>query len=387
MRFRAFVLISMIFGVLLAGCHHSMRSHPSEPVAKQPSQPGYTAEQRYATTWQYEAWTLAGEPVEMTLVRPSGNGLFPLVIYLPGLGESSNGGAVWRQAWAQGGYAVLSLQSAANGEAILSSARARRGDFRDLAKEQFSNGALAKRLAILRSLFEELDRRHNSGALDGVDMSRIALTGFDLGAQTVMTAAGETNNGSELFPLPKSVKCVIALSPYADFTGAGFEQRFASIHVPVLSVTSVDDTDPYGLVTAATIRRAPFEHMPPGQKYLLSLVNAPHALIAGKQTPTVEKDVLGRDETPRATIGDGPNQGSGTGRRKGRRGGSNETRDSTSSSSQQVSSVAWAAHLARVQSVTAAYLDSNLKNDGVAREWLAREARRWLGNAAELIVK
>jgi dienelactone hydrolase len=387
MRARTLVFIPIMLGVVVGGCHHAMRSHPSEPVAQQPSQPGYMAEQRYATTWTYEAWTLAGEPVEMTLVRPSGNGLFPLVIYLPGLGESSSGGAAWRQAWAQAGYAVLSLQVPANGETILSSAQARRGDFRDLAKEPYSKGALANRLAILRSLFEELNRRHNNGALDGVDLSRIALAGFDLGAQTVMAAAGETNNDSEPFQLPTAVKCVIAFSPYADFTGASFEQRFASVHVSVLSVTSMGDIDPYGLVTAASIRRAPFEHMPPGQKYLLSLVDAPHALIAGKETPSVEKDVLGRDEAPRATTGDGTSQGSGTGRRRSRRGSSSESRNTTSSSSRQMSSVAWAAQLARVQSVTAAYLDTNLKNDVAAREWLARDARRWLGDTAELIVK
>jgi alpha-D-ribose 1-methylphosphonate 5-triphosphate synthase subunit PhnH len=58
-----------------------------------------------------------------------------------------------------------------------------------------------------------------------------------------------------------------------------------------------------------------------------------------------------------------------------------------SSSSRPVSSAAWAAQLSRVQSVTTAYLDTNLKNDRVAGEWLTRDARRWLGDDAELIVK
>jgi len=40
-----------------------------------------------------------------------------------------------------------------------------------------------------------------------------------------------------------------------------------------------------------------------------------------------------------------------------------------------------------VQSVTTAYLDTNLKNDGVAKEWLARDARRWLGDEADFLVK
>jgi dienelactone hydrolase len=387
MRSHALVLVSIILAILIAGCQHSTRSNTTEPVAKQPRQPGYIAEQRYATTSIYEAWTLAGEPVDMTLLRPSGSGLFPLVIYLPGLGEPSSAGAAWRYAWAEAGYAVVSLQSVANGDTLWSSAQARRGDFPDLARERFSRGALAKRLAVLRSLFEELNHRRDSGALRGVDVSRIALAGFDLGAQTVMAAAGETGYDVEPFALPGTVKCVVVLSPYADFTGAGFEKRFATIQVSVLSVTSTDDTDPYGLVSAAAIRRAPFEHMPPGQKYLLSLVNAPHALIAGKETPSADNSVLAQEDSPRATSGDASNQGSGAGHRRGRRSGGNESSGMKSSSSRPVSSVAWAAQLARVQSVTTAYLDTNLKNDRVAGEWLTRDARRWLGDEAELIVK
>jgi dienelactone hydrolase len=394
MRSHALVFVSIILAVLIAGCQHSTRSNTAEPVAKQPRQPGYVAEQRYATTSMHEAWTLAGEPVDMTLVRPSGSDLFPLVIYLPGLGEPSSAGAAWRHAWAQAGYAVVSLQSVANGETLWSSAQARTGDFPDLAREHFSRRALAKRLAVLRSLFEELNHRHDTGALRGVDVSRIALAGFDLGAQTVMAAAGETGYDVEPFALPGAVKCVVVLSPYAEFTGTDFGQRFSTIHVSVLSVTSADDTDPYGLVSAAAIRRAPFEHMPPGQKYLLSLVNAPHALIAGKETPSADNSVLAQEASPRATSGDASNQGSGTGRRRGdggsqrgRRGGGNESSGMKSSSSGQVSSVAWAAQLARVQSVTTAYLDTNVKNDRVAGEWLTRDARRWLGDDANLIAK
>jgi hypothetical protein len=232
-------------------------------VATQPHQPGYIAEQRYATTTIHETWTLAGEPVEMTVVRPTGNGVLPLIIYLPGLGEPSSGGLAWRNAWAQAGYAVLSLQSATNGETILTSAHARRAEFLDLAREQFSRAGLARRLAILRDAFEELNRRQGRGALAGVDLSHIALAGLDLGAQTVMAAAGESGYGIEPFALPPAVQCVIVLSPYADFAGASFDRRFATVHVSVLSVTSVNDTDSYGLVAAPAIRRAPFEHMPP----------------------------------------------------------------------------------------------------------------------------
>lgn len=387
------LLVAAIATLLAAGCQQTTRPNMADSVPKPPRRSGYVAEQHYATASLREAWSLGGEPVEVTLLRPSGNGLFPLVIYLPGLGEPSNAGAAWRQAWAQAGYAVLAFQPSSQGEAIWASAQARRGDFAELAKEQFSRRALAKRLAVLRDVLDELDRRRNGGALAGVDTARLALAGFEIGAQTVMAAAGETGFDIEPFALPSAVKCVIAFSPYADFAGAGFERRFATIHVPVLSVTSMDDADPYGLVTPPAIRRAPFEHMPPGQKYLLSLVNAPHALIAGKEAPSVDDGAPAPDDSPRTKSSDGTNPGSGTGRRRSgggsqasRRNGGNDS-SGHPSSSRAVTSAAWTAELGQAQSVTTAYLDADLKHDEVAREWLDKDARRWLGDEADLVVK
>ena len=251
------------------------------------------------------------------------------------------------------------------------------------------------RLRVLHDVLEELARRHDSGALDGIDTSRIALAGFELGAQTAMVAAGETETGIPPFALPAAVKCVIAFSPYADFSGASFDERFAMIHLPVLSATSMDDTDPYGLVPAPALRRVPFDYMPAGQKYLLSLFNAPHTLISGKETPGGESSAPAQDDSPRTKSSDGTTQGSGAGRRRGtggasqgtRRGGVNEPGGANSSSLRPVSSAAWTAELGQAQSVTTAYLDANLKRDVIASEWLTKDARRSLGDAAYLIVK
>jgi hypothetical protein len=49
-----------------------------------------------------------------------------------------------------------------------------------------------------------------------------------------------------------------------------------------------------------------------------------------------------------------------------------------SSSAQRVLEVA------QVQSVTTAFLDAIVKNDPVGSEWLSRNAKRWLGESADL---
>ena len=59
----------------------------------------------------------------------------------------------------------------------------------------------------------------------------------------------------------------------------GLERDFRSVGLPVLWVTSFEDTDPYGLITTAALRRAPFQYLPTGRKYLL-LSATPRALLA-----------------------------------------------------------------------------------------------------------
>jgi hypothetical protein len=42
---------------------------------------------------------------------------------------------------------------------------------------------------------------------------------------------------------------------------------------------------------------------------------------------------------------------------------------------------------ALVQAVSTAFLDATVKNDDIAREWLTRDAARWLGDSALLRIK
>jgi len=352
----------------------------SDAVVERHVKRGYAPDRADATTAARETWTVDGEPIEVSLLAPSGDGRYPLVVFLPGLGDTAESALAWRKAWAEAGYAVLAVQPASEGNAIWKSEQARLGDFSAIARAHFSAMSLARRARLLDGVFAELSRRASSATLAHVDASRIAVAGFDLGAQTAMIVAGQSVDGVSAIRWPASVKSVIALSPYADFSGMGLAADFREIRMPVLGVTSGEDTDAYGLVTSASVRRAPFQYMPPGRKYLLVLAGAPHSLISGRESPDVASsrgsaDAGGGALSSRAARG------------AGWRGGRDRGDGGPGATGASSTTVNWKMELADAKVVCVAFLDATVKDDSVAREWLQKDAQRWLGDLGQLSSK
>ena len=376
----ALVIASLVCSMTL-GCASKSGGSTDDFAVTPSAEGGYVVNRRYETVSTRDTWTVDEEALDVSLLLPAPSGAYPLVVYLPGLGELSDAGLSWRQAWARAGYAVLSVQPTKFGPAIWASSRARAGDFFNIAHDAFSVPSLAARTQIARTALEQVSRRQHdarSTAFTRIDLTRIAVAGFDLGAQTALMAAGARVPGVEPLHLPDGVKGVIVLSPYAD--ASEVESNFQPIRLPVLSVTSRLDTDAYGLIGTAAIRRMPFQYMPPGEKYLLLLASAPHTELAGarpassrdgKDTEDAAEDdkVLG-DETAEVYEGE----------RKKRR-----KPDYSAARAEKL------AQLARVQSqvqaVTTAYLDAIIRNDAAAAEWLSKNARAWLGDSGELLSK
>lgn len=134
------------------------------------------------TAWD-DVWTLGEMPVDVSWMGPTQPQAAPLILYLPGLGEDSRAAARWRRAWAEAGYAVLSLQPVSEGRAVYSSAEAQVGSFRSLAQKHFSREALALRVRVVDEAQAELRRQAATGRpeLTGIDWQRVAVAGFDLG--------------------------------------------------------------------------------------------------------------------------------------------------------------------------------------------------------------
>jgi len=364
---------------------------PNPAAVKRYADQGYVPERRFETTSAQETWTIGAKLVDVALLAPAPPGTYPVVIYLPGLGEAPSAGLSWRQAWARAGYAVVSVQASQYGPEVWSSRLARAGDFVGVAREAFSASSLQARTQLMQDLLDRISRPPRSGgasAFDRIDASRVAVAGYDLGAQTAMIVAGENVRGVDPLHVPAGVKCVVAISPYADFSGMGMERNFQSVRLPVLSVTGPLDKDAYGLITSAAVRRAPFQYMPVGQKYLLVLPGAPHSVLAGAGAAAGGEPKGGAKAAPGSTQDAGPDadvmsdEASSADADR-----SNQKRRARAPGARGPSAAEQAKVQTQVQSVTTAFLDAIVKDDSIASEWLNRNAKRWLGDSAELTWK
>ncbi len=380
------------YGVLalafLAGCSSSPppRMLPPDPQVQHFAGKGYMSEEQFSINTVPLSWVNGDHSFDVMLSVPVRAAKYPLVIYLPGLGEPRTAGEGWRNAWAQAGYAVLSVQLLGADADAWQSRAARNGDFKGVVRERYHPVAVAERQAALMALFDTLKRRAAQGdeTLRNVDLSRIALAGYDLGAYAAMVGAGERYvKERPVSALP--VAAVIALSPHAGFSGPGFDERYTGLNLPVLSITGNGDVDSYGVVTSSSVRTAPFQHMPGGAKYLLMLDDVRHELFGGgPQIIVREKEIKIDDDKmfDRADRGERGPQGPG-GRR---RNGPSEDVDGGGRNG-GIPNSQWGYGQSVVRSVTTAFLDTHLKNDTFSREWLSRDARRWLRDTAELTVK
>lgn len=374
---------------------------------------GYTAATTATAEPHRDMWLLGDEEIVIELLVPQSGTRSPLVVYLPGLGEPAEAGATWRNAWAQAGYAVASLQTGPGGT-LWSSASGRNGDFAKVARELFAVKALATWIERVAFVLHGIARRAKAGEsiYARIDTDRIAVAGFDLGAQTALAVAGEKHPGMTDMPAMPGLRAVIALSPQAILARGGFAERFGDIRLPTLTITGTEDVDPYGIVDSPYTRQAPFNYMPPGGKYLLVIEDGTHQLMAGGNRPLAAAEdgngpagVPPRGDGQREPSGGmgrggpGGGRGGGMGGPGGGRGGSGGPGGMEGgpggasggrpdgASLRRSAGIGLQRQTVIVERVSIAFLDAVVKDDPVAREWLARDAVRWGDPLARLKMK
>jgi len=403
------LFLSLAVAAVLAAC--AGRHEPPKPSGEESErllQGAYRpSARRPVHGWDAE-WQVAGQTVEVSWLAPEQAEGAPLILYLPGLGEGSRGGVQWRRAWAEAGYAVLSVQPQQYGRAIYSSPEAQAGVFRPLARRSFAEPALAARIAVLDQVLAELRRRAQGGepSLAGVDWQTLVVAGFDLGAQTAAALAGERTGEAAASP-GWQPKAAILLSPYvAEESGIG---RFGHISTPLLALTGPRDEDPFGWVDPPGRRQLLWQGLRVSGSYQLIATEASHRLLGGSfdnlpdpggpeaGAPPPDRSGGGAGGAPGGGGGGGaPPGGSGpggaggggrggpggAGSGGGKGGGSGG--GSRLGHGQGMEERVDPRQMARLLSLSLAFLDARVRDAAAARQWLEQDAAHWLEASGRL---
>ncbi|MDY0748571.1 hypothetical protein SNE35_28995 [Paucibacter sp. R3-3] len=338
-----------ISALLLAACsgpgpHRAPPDREAQARVAQLTASGYRAPEQ-ALTVTMQRWIIAGEALPVDLALPAGSaGRLPLIVYLPGMGESARAGVRWRQLWAHAGYAVLSVQPLPDDELAWSSELARAADFKGLARERRQPAQTEARLRIILAVLEQARARAAAGdaLMRRVDFGNVGIAAYELGAQAALAA-----------PLQAQAKALLLLGPV-------LPERTESIATPLLLVSSRRDQDPTGLDPDPPKRsRAAFEAQ--DSATLLMLGRASHTALAGAPE-------LGPDEL------DEPSSG------RGRRGGGR--REPTFSDAAPVRANEDDSAVV-IEAASLAFWDANLRGSSEARGWLRERAPAWSQGLAE----
>jgi hypothetical protein len=395
---------ALVAAVLLAGCGGGP---PKVRVEEQQQQREFAsrgyAPQGEPVATQPVLWRMRGDDVRLTLTMPAASAAAPrpVVVYLPGLGESDTAGIRWRRAWAAAGYAVLSLQPLDDDAAAWSSELARSAEFTELGRRHYADAQMRKRLARLDELLAEAQRLGRQGQNQGpgpgpapgpgdgawrlLDWSKTVVAGYELGAQTAMAVAGERQPDGSVLSL-KSVQPVAAIVISPQVFAQPDAARYRELAIPVLGLTGPDDSDVLGLVREVQWRQAPFAAMPAGRGWLLSVNEVRHAALGGNEprpedTEREQKRIRAAEEQAQSQ----PQGRRGGGGGRGGRGQEGPTRmapvpavpDYRQLHEQQLGMTA-------AQQVSVAFLDWQLKRADAARGWLGAPAAAWMRGVGAL---
>lgn len=380
---------SLAFLLLIVnGCSHEPSRPPPDEIQAELDRfgAGATYQPNGLTKGQEikEQWKNGARTLDILFVAPEEPGTYPLVVYLPGLGQDAGSAPLWREAWVKGGFAVLVIQNTRDAIALSHLNAADRHDLKSIGHEHCNLKSLEGRISDVTSALQSLDERRREGKIPFTQAraDQTAMAGFDLGAQTLQVILGEDIKGlSHREPLPK-IQAALLLSPHVDMAKGGIQHRFDTLDTPLLVVTGSDDHDPWGM-TSPSVRSAPWQQAQPGQKILLNLSNGTHRQLAGidPQSEKPEDQEEDPDEVRHAE-----EEGMLFGRRSrgGPDGRATQFADARRGFGPGYNPRHYGRQLAAIQKISTAFLSSTLRKDKSAEDWLRNDAPRWLGSAGQL---
>ncbi|MEY4718277.1 MAG: hypothetical protein RL563_895 [Pseudomonadota bacterium] len=409
----------------------------TEKLSEILQQGGYQAPRTLAIESRSQQWYNAGAELQVTITAPTSPGPYPLIIYLPGLGEDAEAGSLWRETWAKAGYVVFSLQPteianalkdlqsqtldddqsmarkprkqdeidrmlpAADDETTSQQRRAvteiaRNSELRYLGHTHFAPANLQQRLNHVLWCFSRFKQLAQTGQapFTQANLAKVIVAGFELGAQTTSALAGEQADIS--LPSHDDFRPLgyLQLSPVVDLAGGNLRKRFQNLQQPMLVITSQQDEDPYA-ISSASARTSLWEFAPADMKYLLLLKDAGHRMLAGSDRGDRSQQAFNSHEAEDSFNPFSSESGAGRSNRRQKMSSGtiasqrhwSDIDSDDRGNAKQLRQVLGYKQVAAILSVSSAFIDQICDANTHSVYWLKNQANVWMGTAGVLKYK
>lgn len=253
----------------------------SEDTSPKQVRQNASVEREYSVTSDDLQWFDANRSrqVPVKIYYPAaGKGPFPVVLFSHGLGRSREDCAYLGTHWASRGYVSVYVEHLGSDEAMW---RGKRQPMK-LLKEAYENpSTMRNRPLDMKFALDQLVqlKRNRDPLAMRMDLERVGAAGYDLGAETALSLAGQLLPGG-MNAVDHRVRAVVAMSPSVPMGQIPLDTAYKGIHVPCFYITGSEDDGIVGN-TKAYQRRLPFDYTFLPDQFLVIFKGGDHMIYAG----------------------------------------------------------------------------------------------------------
>ena len=247
-----------------------------------------------ANTVHYEWFdSTRGRPVPVKIYLPTNaTGPCPTILFSHGLGGSNENCAYLGEYWAANGYASVFIHHFGSDDTVWKGKIRPLNELRNAYEHNWTGRSRVQDIQFVVRQLERLSEESRGGPTRLIDVQRLGVAGYDLGALASLLMVGQLSPEGHPIIQDTRIRAALAMSPPVQANSEPNSKVYARIETPCLFITGTKDDGIIG-TTKANERRIPFDFIGCNDQYLVVFDGTDHMLYAGQLSlllPRVKND-------------------------------------------------------------------------------------------------